>query len=320
MSALLKQHLKPFERYFKRPGLVEVCINQPGEIWLETITGWERVEDKALSTQALNDMAGSLATSRGQRYDPIKIPLLSTTIPVLGHRIQVIGGGLLDTLPNGDQKIAISIRLSLARRFSLASYFDPLPTGHGDLKKEKTFSNPVENLEAMVRSGKTILVVGGTGSGKTSYINSLLPFIPKETRLVTVEDSKELAVDHPNRVGIIKSKSGTDIAQATYKDIIGACMRIRPDRLLMGELDIDNTAPFLRLLNTGHAGCMATLHADSPEEAIEAIVQNAILSGQIANNPDYVRNYAKKALDAVVFIKRHEGRHFRATVVDAKNL
>lgn len=115
MSALLQQHIKPFERYFKKPGLKELCINRPGEVWLETVKGWEVKEDAIFDLDRLNAFASALATSTGQRFDD-QHPLLGTSIPGHGHRIQVVGGSVVDS------GFALSIRVSKQKRYPLASY------------------------------------------------------------------------------------------------------------------------------------------------------------------------------------------------------
>ncbi len=319
MSALLSQHLRPFEKYFKRADVVEVCINQPGEVWLETFAGWERKADSALSLTTLKGFASILATVSGQVYS-MEVPMLSTSIPGYDFRIQIISGAMVES------GFAAAIRVARARRFALESYFSPAAGGKDAQAKveaghlvvtDQASGNEIqatlsdaERLHAAVVAGKNILVAGGTSSGKTTLLNSIIQLIPPHLRLITVEDSRELVVDLPNKVNILKSKTGTDVAKVTYKDIINACMRMRPDRILLGELDVENTMPFLRLLNTGHGGSMATIHADSPDEAFAAMVMNAQLAG--LQGP--VEEYARRALDVIVHLQRIDRQTFKATI------
>lgn len=291
MSALLKRHLRPLEKYFKlkQKGLVEICINQPGQIWLETLDGWQEKKDPALSLQTLNHIVSTLATVRGQAFDE-KTPFLSTALPEFGFRIQAVGDGL------SESGMTISIRIAQAQRFDLDSYMSK-----ADAKE----------LKAEIESGKTLLVAGGTSSGKTTLLNSAIRYIPMGDRLVVIEDTKELVVDQPNTVRWVKSKTGTDVAQVTYKDIINSAMRVRPDRILMGELDLDNTAPFLRLVNSGHGGSLATVHAGGTREAIDAIVMNAQLAG-FKGGTELVTRYATMAIDVVVYIEKKDRRTFKA--------
>ncbi|RLA77530.1 MAG: hypothetical protein DRG78_17240 [Epsilonproteobacteria bacterium] len=117
-------------------------------------------------------------------------------------------------------------------------------------------------------------MVGGTNSGKTSLFNALVEFISKNYRVVTIEDAPELNIPHRNKTQLLISKSGSNISRTTYKEATDISTRIRPTTLLVGELDTNNTATFLRLGNTGHKGMMATLHANTPVDAITALASN----------------------------------------------
>lgn len=288
VNPLLEQHLQPLQRYFKRADVVEVCVNQPEEVRLETLSGWEVKQDKALTLERMRGLAQILATVSGQEFS-LETPILSTSIPGLGFRVQIVSGAMVAS------GFSMSIRVGRAQRYALENYMD---------------APEAEKLTEAIRSGRNILVAGGTSSGKTTFMNSAIQHIPTDQRIITVEDSRELIVDQPNTVNMMKSKSGTDLAKVTYRDIINAILRMRPDRVLMGELDIENTVPFLRLLNTGHGGSMATIHADSPQEAFGAMVLNAQLAGLVGP----VEEYARKALDVIVHLKRVDRRTFRATV------
>lgn len=291
MSVLIKKTLEPFTKYFKVKDLIEVIINVPGEVWLETPQGWTHKKDDAFTLKALENMATILATESGQKFDDNN-PLLATHLPEYGYRIQVLGGSIVDT------KIALSIRVGTARQFPLDSYMNEVDA---------------EKLIEAVNNKKNILVVGGTGSGKTTFVNSLINAIDVSERVVSVEDTKELIIPQPNQTRIIKSKSGSDIGQVSYADIINAVVRIRPDRIIFGEIAIDSTMPYLRLLNTGHGGSMATLHADSEDKAIDALILNAILSGGLTGDREHVEKYVMNTLDLICFIKRTKDRKFIVT-------
>lgn len=287
MSVLLKTHLRPLEKYFKK-NVVEISINRPGEVYVEDTKGWSVHKDSELTLQTLNYLAEALATASGQTFSA-ETPLLATQIPEYGYRIQILGGSIVDS------GFALSIRVGAARRFPINSYMD---------------DESAESLIDAVRGRKNILVAGGTSSGKTTFLNSLMRYIQADHRIVVIEDAKELAVEQPNCVRLLKSKSGTDVGKVSYQDFINASMRLRPDRIIMGELDVSNTYPFLRLLNTGHAGGFSTVHADSPDEAIEAMCMNCQLSG--LSGP--VRDYATQSLDWIVHLSRVDRTTFKATV------
>jgi len=161
-------------------------------------------------------------------------------------------------------------------------------------------------LIEFVKAGKTILVCAGTGSGKTTFLNSLLVHIPLSERIITIEDTRELIVPHKNSAHMLKSKTGTDIAKSSYADFINACMRVRPDRILLGEIDIENSMVFLNLANSGHSGSISTIHAYTPEEAFNKLCLNASLSGAQGASRADVMEYAKSAVDVFVSLSKQK--------------
>lgn len=303
-SALLSQHLKPLEPFLKKSGVVEISINGAGGVWLETSKGWQYKEVKELTLSNLNYLAEVLATLSGQVFSDT-VPILATHLPYYGFRMQALGGSLVDS------GFAASIRCGAAKTFPLEGYFGHAPDPVKPTKAPEQSGVIVEGVDELynaIKTNKNILVSGGTGTGKTTFINSVIKHIDLDTRIITIEDTKELNLPHKNCVRILKSKTGTDMAKITYKDIINACMRLRPDRLILGEIDIENTVPFLRLLNTGHSGCLSSVHAESPDQAIDALVLNAELAGLQGN----IRQYALQSLDLIVHLSRDSKRNFKA--------
>lgn len=294
VSPLLRQHLtKLLDKYLSRSDAIEVCINQPGEVWVETSSGWQQHKDARITEQAVNDFLSALATERKQSYGE-KVPFLGTTIPGYEFRIQAVGGAV------ASEGIALAIRCGRKQRFPIENYF----------------SDPADaaRLVELVKKGGNFLVAGPTGSGKTTFLNSLLVHIPMELRLALVEDSRELVVDHPNHYRLLKSKSGTDIAKVSWEQIVDALMRLSPGGILFSEIDIRNTIPFLLLMNTGHKYCFATIHAnEGAQDAVRRMVLNALMGGMTAS-PELVREYATKELDAVIFIHREGRARYRASV------
>ncbi len=309
LSALLERNLEPLAPYLKTAGLVELCVNAPGEVMLETHDGWLHKRSPELDRKTLLHLARVLATASGQTFSE-EVPLLSCFLPSYGYRVQIISGAMVDS------GFAMAVRVGTARAFSLDSYFNKAADAKVRPHRPKARVVSIGGaalLAAAVRQRKNILVSGGTGSGKTTLLNTLIRLIEPETRIITVEDTKELIVEQSNSVRILKSKTGTDVAKISYRDIINACMRLRPDRILVGELDVENTVPFLRLINTGHAGSMTTVHADSPAEAIDAICMNAQLAG-LQGNAEAIERYARQSLDVVVQLERVSRSEFRANV------
>jgi type IV secretion system protein VirB11 len=309
---LLRQHLKTlFDRYLQRQEVVEVCVNRPGEVCIETPGGWEIKKDAALTLPALNDFLSTLATHRQQRFDDA-VPFLATTIPGYEFRIQAVGGAV------AAEGIAVAIRCGRARRYPIPGYFGAesfaCETPADTVAEYLDNQGDADRLIEAVERGANVLIAGPTGSGKTTFLNSLLTHIPLHLRLGLVEDSRELVVDHVNHFRLLKSKTGTDIAKVTWEQIVDALMRLRPDGILFSEIDIRNTVPFLLLMNTGHKWCFATIHAnEGAPQAIRRMVLNAQLGG-LAGGAALVEQYALQELDAVVFVHKVGAQTWRATV------
>jgi len=293
---LLRTYLAPLEPYLaKTDTYFDLCVQKEGQVCLKTIHGdpeWEIIKDPKVKISLLHDLGRTLASYKGQKFSD-EYPILATTIPGYNFRILCMSGSVVGT------GFCLSIRMGMASKYPLESYFE---------------GEDLQRIHELLETGKSMAVVGGTGSGKTTLINSMLDTIDLDKRVITIEDSAELAPPHENWVQMLKSKSGTDLGQVTYKDMINASLRLRPDIILVGELDIENTMPFLRIINTGHSGCMTTLHADGPDEAFEAMSMNAALCGY---NMDAAYKYAKKALEYIVFIRR-EKSNFIATLHKVK--
>lgn len=295
LSPLLRTVLEPFEKYLKTKDLVEISINRPGEIWLETFDGWSVKKDAALSMKFLNQFARALATASGQDYGE-SVPMLACRLPHYGFRVQIVGG---TTVESG---FAMSIRCGTARIFELTNYMS---------------ESDAREFKKAIEEGKTILASGGTGTGKTTFINSVIPHIPRWQRIITIEDTPELSVPHENCTRFVKSKTGTGVANVSYQDLINATLRLRPDRILVGELTTDNTFAFLRVINTGHSGCLSTVHADSPAKAFAAMVQNVQLHGTGGGGTppaDVIERYARQGISYIAQLTRKPGRKFEAHI------
>ncbi|MDD5385310.1 MAG: ATPase, T2SS/T4P/T4SS family [Gallionella sp.] len=293
MSALLRQHLKPFEPYFAREGLTEISINRPGELWLKSPAGKEVVKDKAFTLQLLNDLASTLATHKKQRFDEYA-PMLGTTIPGYNYRIQIVGGAVADS------GFTASIRIPQPGRYPVEDYFDD-PAEAAKL------------IEAVGGHGRTVAVVGPMGSGKTTFANSLIARIPMHKRFVVVEDARELVIEQPDQARLLKSKSGTDLASITYDQIGDALKRLTPDWIAFGELDNKNTSAFLDMSGTGHP-CITTMHSDNADRALMRIARMAQASG-LQGGLDVAMGIVEMNVHALIFIRKdEEKRTFRARV------
>jgi type IV secretion system protein VirB11 len=294
-DAVLGAKLEPLAAFMKRRGLVELNANTPGRVMLEFPDG-RRVEEKApaLTAHYWTGLCYILANSAGQVFDPETVPFVSTRLPG-GHRFEAMTGPFCET------GLSVSIRMHRA--------VDRKPDDFGLTGEWK------ERVTNAVRRGHTVFVSGGTSSGKTTLLNMLIPFIPAEKRILTVEDTRELRVPHLDRNHFVPPRHSSAEAPAAvdYSKIIDHLMRSRPDIVIAGELSIRNTFPSLRLLNTGHRGFMCTVHANSARLALEEAVEfNCNLAGY--RIVDLAR-YMLRTVDLVVQVMKVGGGLRRVTEI-----
>jgi type IV secretion system protein VirB11 len=158
-----------------------------------------------------------------------------------------------------------------------------------------------------VRERHNILIAGGTSTGKTTFLNALLKEIPREERLILIEDTPELELVHRNSLGLLASRSGLSEADVSAEDLLIAALRMRPDRIILGELRGREAFTFLRSVNTGHPGSMTTIHADSPSRAVEQLALLVLQSGAQLRWED-VLQYVRASIDVCVQLEREAGR------------
>ncbi|TLD85563.1 ATPase, T2SS/T4P/T4SS family [Helicobacter sp. MIT 05-5294] len=290
ISAILKTILRHLDKYLCLEAN-ELIINQEKEIWIDRQGEWEYIHDETLHLPILESFLKELATRRNQAFNESN-PSLSCELPYpyLRYRVQAQHKSVLF-----NSNIGISIRIPSKARFELNAFT------LSDLCLEKGWT--YEKIKDLVRTHKSILISGGTGTGKTSFLNALANEIDPSERIVTIEDSQELSLKNHNLLQLAVPKVETNTY--SYKMAIDNALRLRPDRLLLGEIDMRNTLPFLRASNTGHDGNLSTLHANSPKDAIKAIAINVTLGGGL-QNPDtkMMNSYIASGVDFIIQIKR----------------
>lgn len=315
----LNAYLAPLADILERPDVTDIYVNRPREIWSETIKGKiERHDAPGLDEATLARLARQIAAISHQGISR-EHPLLSATLPD-GARVQIV------ISPATRGSIALAIRKHVAADLSLEDYvaggaFERTRRGSlGDSHDKRAIGARLEAgdiagaLRQAVRQRKNILVSGGTSTGKTTFLNSLLREVPKEERLILIEDTPELRVSHDNMIGLLAARSALGEAEVSADDLVAASMRMRPDRIILGELRGPEAFAFLRAVNTGHPGSMTTVHADSAERAIEQIVLLVMQAGTRLNRDD-VRHYVRSTIDLYVQLTREGGRRRVAEVI-----
>lgn len=314
----LRACLAPFEDVLSRPDVTDVYVNRPGELWVETLGGAvERYEKRDINELMLARLARQIAALTHQGVSR-EHPLLAATLPD-GSRIQVVAP------PATRGPLALAIRRQIAASLTLQDYqagdhFSqtcseapgrPTDEQIRQLISERRFADA---LALAVRARKNIIVSGGTSTGKTTFLNALLREIPSDERLILIEDTPELVVSHENWVGLVSVRGELGEAKVTANDLVSASLRMRPDRIILGELRGPEAFAFLRAINTGHPGSMTTIHADSPGSAIEQLAM-LILQGGTKLSRDDVRHYVRQSIDVFVQLSRTGGRRNVEAVV-----
>ena len=311
-NVYLSAYLAPLSPWLSRPNVTDVLINRPGEVWVETTTGpMCREPADELTEVALQRLARQIAAASHQGVNREQ-PLLSATLPD-GSRVQVVSppatrGGL--ALAVRKHLISDLSVTDLARDglFDVAARTDPEHQSRIDAELEALLDTGdlVAFLKIAVSQRKTIVISGGTGSGKTTLLNALVKEIDRSERLVVIEDAPEVRLDHPNSVGLVAVRGDLGEAQVDADTLLAAALRLRPDRILLGELRGREAFAFLRAVNSGHPGSLTTVHADSPAGALDQIALLALTSG-VDLGWDKVQTYVNRVIDVVVQLDRTGG-------------
>jgi type IV secretion system protein VirB11 len=168
-------------------------------------------------------------------------------------------------------------------------------------------AEPIAFLRAAIAARKTILISGGTSTGKTTFLNSMLGEIPAADRVVLVEDTPELRLPGANGVGLVAVKGELGEARITANELLQASLRLRPDRIVLGELRGAESVSFLRAINTGHPGSFSTIHANSVRGALEQLALMVMQTGIGLGRADTIE-YAASVIDVIVQLSREGGR------------
>jgi type IV secretion system protein VirB11 len=278
-STSVVEFLRPLRAQLDAPGVLEVCVNRPGQMLVESASGWETLPAPELTLERCLSLATALATFSDQQINQER-PLLSATLPS-GERVQI---AIPPAVARGTVSITIRKPAELIRRlddFEREGLFQRtaivgrtedsklLPFEHelADLKQRRNYA---EFLRLAVRKHQTIVVSGKTGSGKTTFMKGLVEEVPQHERLITIQDTSELTLpNHPNVVHLFYSKDAQGTAKVTAKSLLEACLRMKPDRIFLAEVRGDECFYFVRLAASGHPGSITSVHAGSCALAFE---------------------------------------------------
>lgn len=308
----LGAYLRPFRAWLDRDDLSELIVNRPGELWIETAGAMqlERVEAPEVDDLLIRRLAEQVARTTHQAINRQR-PLLAATLPD-GARVQFVAP------PATRAGWAMAIRRHRLVDVPLADYASgPLQKMTPDLSTDPE-AEPLEYLRRAVAERRTILVSGGTSSGKTTFLNALLREIPRHERVILIEDTPEIRLPSPGSVGLVAVKGELGEAQVTANDLLQASLRLRPDRVVLGELRGSESVSFLRAINTGHPGSFSTIHANSPSGALEQLALMVMQAGLGLSRSDTLA-YARSVIDVVVQLSRRNGRREVTGILDLRD-
>lgn len=305
--------------YMQSSEVTEICINRPGELYLETVRdGWQRVEVPSLTFERARQFCTAVVneSNTGQRITD-NDPMVSLTFPT-GQRAQFVIPPACDA-----GKVSITIRLPAKFSKTLEQYEqdgffaeileDVAQVSEHDqelleLRRQRNYG---EFFKRAVRYHKNIVVSGATGSGKTTFMKSLVNHIDGQERLVTIEDARELFIPQPNVVHLLYSKGGQSASNVTAKTCMEACLRMKPDRIILAELRGDEAFYFIRNCASGHPGSITSCHAGSTAQTWDqlALMVKASTEGS-GLEFSVIKRLLMLTIDVVVHIKAHAGRRY----------
>ena len=289
--------------------VIEICINPDGRVWGEYQGDrFMRSLDVSLTQVEIKDLCSQIASAADTRIGKEK-PIVSVSIEYKGRpiRAQVI---LPPVVARGH---------SVALRFFSTLPLDRIELNwlygaERSLDEERQAQN--RKLRAVVRDGNiyeavrfcvdhklNMIVSGGTSTGKTVAARKVLSYVPPEERIVTIEEAAELIPEQPNVVTLISSR---DVATQSADVLLTSTLRMRPDRIVLGEVRGREAMTFLEAINTGHGGSMTTLHAETPQLAVQRLAIAALKTNVPMTYQDMTR-YIESSIDVIIQVGRNDG-------------
>jgi type IV secretion system protein VirB11 len=322
LSPYLRQSCEPIRRWIQDPDVIEIMVNRPGEVWVEALgkPDMERFAVPELTRGAVQQIAERVAAEVAQSVNE-ETPLLSAAMPH-GERFQ---GVLSPAAPDGG---AFSIRKQVISDLTLDDYLrfgalngvrvsGPRMSDDEDISDldrelaEKLQNRSAEGIAKFLRfaieSSVTMFISGGTSSGKTTFLNALLKEVPASERVFSIEDTRELKPPQPNYLALLASKGDQGKSRVTIQSLLEAALRLRPDRIFLGEIRGAEAYSFLQAVNTGHPGSLTTLHADSPRGAFERIALATMQAG-LGLTKTEIMDYVRTVVPVVVQLRRKPTR------------
>lgn len=282
--------LAPVMEYLKDEGVSEILINGPSEIFIEKKGKLQKTTTTFTDEDALQAAVHNIAQSVGRRISKDE-PTLDARLPD-GSRIHAVFP------PCSRNGTVVSIRKFMKQKITFPEY----------IKWGSLSLDGAQFLDVCMFLGKNILVSGGTGSGKTTLLSLLSSRIPKNQRVILIEDSSELTLDYDHVVRFeTKMPDKEGFGEVKMRDLLKSSLRLRPDRIIVGEVRGGEALELINAMNTGHQGCLGTIHANSPEDSLVRL-ETLAMSAESKISETAIRQQVVSAVQLVVQIARfHDG-------------
>lgn len=267
--------------------ITEVMVNGPNDIFIEKNGRLQKLNDHFQSERKLEDIIQRIVSMAGREVNQAN-PIVDTRLPD-GSRVNVV-------LP----PISLVGAVVTIRKFSKEPMTISRLIKYGSITKEIA-----KKLELLVKSKYNIFISGGTGSGKTTFLNALSNYIPKEERIITIEDSAELQIEGIDNLVSLETRNAnaTGAGRITIKDLIKSSLRMRPERIIVGEVRGEEALDMLQAMNTGHDGSLSTGHANSVKDMLSRL-ETMVLQGSEALPLIAIRQQIASAIDIIIHLSR----------------
>lgn len=278
--------LGPLQALFRDPDISEIMVNGPGSVFIEKEG---RIEPSELALESDSKVIEMVRRIIG----PLNLRLDETS-PMVDAR-----------LPDGSRLNAVIPPLCLNGPTVTIRRFRPSPFTVDELVGRGAMTAEMASfLQGAVKSRANIIVSGGTSSGKTTLLNVLSSFIPETERLITIEDAAELKIEHSHVVSLESRPPNIEgRGEVTVRDLVRNALRMRPDRIIVGEVRGAEALDMLQAMNTGHPGSLSTAHANSPRDLLDRL-ETMVLMSDVMLNQEAVRRQVGSALDLILHTER----------------
>ena len=289
-SAMLDGYVKKyFGKYLDDESINEIAYNGGNLIWTENIIGNWVSHESELNFNAAQSFANACAAYKNDKIERQK-PILSCILST-GERVQIV-------IPNATKEnhISITIRKPSKVRYTIDDYIN-----NGSID-----ANMANELKIAIENGKNIIICGETGSGKTTFMKTLIDFIPLDERIITIEDVEEIKFwDHKNFVQLFYPSEAKSDSLVNATTLLKSCLRMKPSRILLAEVRGGETYDFLNVISSGHNGIMTSCHAGSVKSAIDRLVMMSMQNTQAqVLGKDMLLDIVSNTIDYIIVFKR----------------